>query len=94
MSENYQRIFILTDVVYVRCCAKETQESMQNTANAFFVLFQAHLKKWIEVITTGSTQSQQVAAKTSHSPEDVSQFAGREIKNYRVRCPSMNPLLK
>lgn len=70
------------------------KESMQNTANAFFVLFQAHLKKWIEVITTGSTQSQQVAAKTSHSPEDVSQFAGREIENYRVRCPSMNPLLK
>ena len=70
------------------------KESTQNTANAFFVLFQAHLKKWIEVITTGSTQSQQVAAKTSHSPEDVSQFAGREIKNYRVRCPSMNPLLK
>lgn len=70
------------------------KESTQNKANAFFVLFQAHLKKWIEVITTGSTQSQQVAAKTSHSPEDVSQFAGREIENYRVRCPSMNPLLK
>ncbi|CAH3023319.1 unnamed protein product [Porites evermanni] len=33
----------------------------------------AHLKKWIEVITTGSTQTQQVAAKTSHSSEDVAQ---------------------
>lgn len=70
------------------------KEAMQNTANAFFVLFQAHLKKWIEVITTGSNQSQQVATKTSHSPEDVSQFPRSEIENSRVRCPSMNPLLK
>ena len=70
------------------------KESMQNIPNAFFVLFQAHLKKWIEVITTGSTQSQQVPAKTSHSPEDVSQFTRSETENSRVRCPSMNLLLK
>ena len=75
-------------------CKGDTKSQRRTQLMLFFVLFQAHLKKWIEVITTGSTQSQQVAAKTNHSPEDVSQFAGREIENYRVRCPSMNPLLK
>ena len=35
-------------------------------------LWQAHLRKWIEVITAGSAQSQQAAGKNNHSPEDVS----------------------
>ena len=104
LSQDYKCIKLCRKIIIVylslrmlcMCAAvqRRHKESMQNTANAFFVLFQAHLKKWIEVITTGSTQTQQVAAKTSHSSEEVSQFTRSEIENSRVRCSSMNPLLK
>ncbi|XP_078376381.1 transformation/transcription domain-associated protein-like isoform X4 [Oculina patagonica] len=33
----------------------------------------AHLKKWMDVITAGTTQSQQAAGKTNHTPEDFAQ---------------------
>ncbi|KAJ7354746.1 hypothetical protein OS493_030523 [Desmophyllum pertusum] len=33
----------------------------------------AHLRKWMDVITAGTTQSQQAAGKTNHTPEDFAQ---------------------
>ncbi|RMX56332.1 hypothetical protein pdam_00004482 [Pocillopora damicornis] len=33
----------------------------------------SHLRKWIDVVTTGTTQAQQAAGKTNHTPEDFAQ---------------------
>ena len=54
---------------------------------------QAHLKKWMDVITAGTTQSQQAAGKTNHTPEDVSDLRQNFTKKAATFCSLIKSLL-